>query len=598
MRQNALRAAVGSEGSTCSTASRELLTKPAARRCPKTPRDEIFFGGEWGTERASAGAPLVDVDRVCRLLHSHQEATAQLLEAWMTRHEDMLLRLAAGACRAQPDSGKESEITGPISRTAETSVRKSRAQVEPQDSNRTSGPYALKPSGKSGKDTIAASEHSRMDTRTRPHQWVKNMVGSMSFLIDPTDTDDHGANGGYSSTWSPNRVSVATNEPVAGFNFSNAPKWEQLDHFLNDPDTSRAAQVYEQVMVLLITFSVLFGLAQAMSTAFAAEPAVYLVDVCLEVVFLVEIIAQYYANRSLTRSFLKLYNFVDLLSAIPLLLRPITGCTPWFSGDDEHCLSLIAAVPVVRLVKMVRRMTKLSLLVKAFGRVFDALPALVFFYLCIFLTFTGAIFILEPRTNIQSYSEASWLTVVSMTTLGYGDITPVSTFGRVAVGMLTFMSMLYTGIPIGIIGNAFTDVWNDRDRILLIQRTKLKLRERGYGPQDIPELFKEFDIDKDGGLNLSEFLLMLRSMKLGLKKQRVGQLFRTFDKKNKGLIDDKMFVRGIFPDSYDAIYRPKQIESPIGLSNSKSRLIHSLGARAFQLGPKASFFGGTAPAKW
>merc|ERR1712190_155343 len=79
--------------------------------------------------------------------------------------------------------------------------------------------------------------------------------------------------------------------------------------------------------------------------------------------------------------------------------------------------------------------------------------------------------------------------------------------------LLIVITVLYMAVPLGIIGNAFTQTWNDRDRILLTQRTRERLRQWGYEANDIPILFHAFN-EKDneaencnegGCLNIDEF---------------------------------------------------------------------------------------------
>lgn len=524
------------------------------------------------------------------MLRFHQQTMMSYLETWMVRHEEQLQRLAdwhegqrqsivsdatevkpttnrtahtyvqqypsGSAIHAQPlpvaiAEGSSSQRVVPTRRAATTSFLEMPQSIGPavQFSSGTggaSGGLAMTaelsgPGGGSDHPEPLAPAHSvHKGNRHSRHSWTKN-----------NKTQSFGTStAGMSAYQEGMNASERSAELMwIGYWIADALK----------PESEGATgRIYRSVMMGLIGVSAIFAFAEAISQRLWREPAVYTVEIVLEIIFVFELIARLYLY-SFQKGFMAFiansYNLVDVLTILPLGLRPLLQCTPWTDEATEQCSMLLAAVPALRLAKVVRHMTKLHLLWKAFERVFDALPAFVFFHLCIFFTFSGALFVLEPRSNIPSYSEACWLTVVSMTTLGYGDMYPVSTLGRISVGMLMFVSILYTGIPIGIIGSAFTEVWNDRDRILLLKHTKSKLRERGYTPKDIPRLFNEFDLDCDGGLSFTEFTIMLKSMKLGFNRKRVGALFRNFDKKNTGLIDDKMFVRAVFPDSYDTIFR-------------------------------------------
>mmetsp|Transcript_86929 Transcript_86929/g.202358 ORF Transcript_86929/g.202358 Transcript_86929/m.202358 type:complete len:194 (-) Transcript_86929:149-730(-) len=167
------------------------------------------------------------------------------------------------------------------------------------------------------------------------------------------------------------------------------------------------------------------------------------------------------------------------------------------------------------------------------------------------------IYLVEERTNIPSLASAAWFTIVTMTTVGYGDITPDSTAGSIISSVLVVVTVLYMAIPLGIVGNAFTQTWNDRDRILLMQRTRSRLMQWGFSAHDIPELFRLSASNDDGELDITEFRDLIHGMHVGFSDERIFQLFQSFDQDHSGMIDDKEFVRALFPNSYHVIYNNK-----------------------------------------
>ena len=55
-------------------------------------------------------------------------------------------------------------------------------------------------------------------------------------------------------------------------------------------------------------------------------------------------------------------------------------------------------------------------------------------------------------------------------------------------------------MPVGVNGNAFTEMGWDRVRILLMNKFKGRLEQCGYTARDIPILFEHFDLDANGEL--------------------------------------------------------------------------------------------------
>jgi len=118
------------------------------------------------------------------------------------------------------------------------------------------------------------------------------------------------------------------------------------------------------------------------------------------------------------------------------------------------------------------------------------------------------------------------------------------------VAVLVVCGLLYMAIPIGIVGNAFSKVWEDRDRLLLVQRTRDRMIQGGYTAKDIPDLFALFDSSRLGEVALHDFRAMIFEMRIGIDDERTVQLFNTIDLDGNGRIDAKEFVRALFPEEY------------------------------------------------
>mmetsp|Transcript_96126 Transcript_96126/g.299883 ORF Transcript_96126/g.299883 Transcript_96126/m.299883 type:complete len:216 (+) Transcript_96126:2-649(+) len=109
-------------------------------------------------------------------------------------------------------------------------------------------------------------------------------------------------------------------------------------------------------------------------------------------------------------------------------------------------------------------------------------------------------------------------------------------------------------MPIGIIGNEFTHIWENRDRILLMIRTRERLGQWGYTARDMARLFRHFDEASDGLLHINEFRHMMDEMQIGLSAERIVELFDSIDMDHSGAIDVKEFIHSLFPSDYCDIY--------------------------------------------
>mmetsp|Transcript_76716 Transcript_76716/g.237606 ORF Transcript_76716/g.237606 Transcript_76716/m.237606 type:complete len:281 (-) Transcript_76716:203-1045(-) len=261
---------------------------------------------------------------------------------------------------------------------------------------------------------------------------------------------------------------------------------------------------------------------------------------------------------------LSFYAVVDLFAAAPLALRLAYGpVLPDGAVETVPHGILLFVVPLLRLLKTLRRFQKFHLLLKAFDLAAEALPVLLFILFFIALVFSVLIYLVE-RDNVQSLPIAFWFTIVTMTTVGYGDIYPTTDAGILITSMLIIVSVLYMAIPLGIVGEAFAQTWQDRDRLLLMHRTRDRLRQWGYSASDIPILFGITDGNADGELSLYEFRHLVTRMNIGFSDERVMKLFSSLDTSQKGTIDARSFVRGLFPEAYHGIFDDSEAGSDAG----------------------------------
>merc|ERR1712113_1380564 len=170
------------------------------------------------------------------------------------------------------------------------------------------------------------------------------------------------------------------------------------------------------------------------------------------------------------------------------------------------------------------------------------------------LMFSAVIFLVEPRDNIEDWDDAAWLAMATMTTVGYGDTIPRTPMGRATATILMVVSSLFMAMPIGIVGYAFTAIWGNRTNILLVTDTVHRLAKWGFGAKDMSLLFKLFDLDQSGEIDVQEFRAMVGAMNLGMRDDQVISLFQYIDSSGDGTIDEKEFVRTLFPEDFVELY--------------------------------------------
>lgn len=328
--------------------------------------------------------------------------------------------------------------------------------------------------------------------------------------------------------------------------------WELLD----DPRSSIAAWLLSQLLKMMVVMSVVLTTLQVSEAPVLESTGGQVADLTFNVVFFVEFLLRILSTPSKKLYLLDPLNLGDILSAFGLPLHASIGFVwslePRNSSRYQQVVLdlLLLFMPLARLLKLLRYFESFRLLVDAFAKSAEALPVLVFVTSFIVMLSGTLIYIVEDRSNIPTMPHYLWLALVTMTTVGYGDYFPKSIGGYLTVSVLTFTSVLFLALPVGIIGYEFTVSWQKRGEMYLKMRLRNSLAKWGYGIDDLEILFEYADVDDDGQLVLGEFIELIRQLRIGVNVESAAALFHLLDSDHNGMVDRGEFLRHIFPDEY------------------------------------------------
>ncbi|KAL8624704.1 hypothetical protein ACOMHN_038250 [Nucella lapillus] len=137
-----------------------------------------------------------------------------------------------------------------------------------------------------------------------------------------------------------------------------------------------------------------------------------------------------------------------------------------------YCLSVLRVLRIIYLAKSFDTMKILILSTKASLRVLVLLGICVMSLATIFGTSVFLAEVLADEFTVTSIPFGMWYAIVTMTTVGYGDVVPVSTAGKVLGMLCALCGVIVMALPIAVIASRFTTY---HDNISARQQKKSRL---------------------------------------------------------------------------------------------------------------------------
>ncbi len=225
-----------------------------------------------------------------------------------------------------------------------------------------------------------------------------------------------------------------------------------LQSILEDP-TTRAGRAFAlTVQALIILSLVTFTIETLPHLSETARWWLYAVEVGTVAIFTVEYLLRIVVADHKLRFIFSFYGIVDLLAILPFYLA---------TGLDLRSIRIVRVLRLFRILKLARY----SAAMRRFHRAFDIAKEEIVLFLSaagmmLYLSSVG-IYYLESDAQPEAFGSVFhclWWAVVTMTTVGYGDVYPITVGGRIFTFLVLMTGLGVVAVPTGIMASALTKV--------------------------------------------------------------------------------------------------------------------------------------------
>lgn len=235
--------------------------------------------------------------------------------------------------------------------------------------------------------------------------------------------------------------------------------FETLEKGVGDDQLSKRFDIFIMSMILLNVAAVILETVEGIYNS--APQAFYYFEILSIIIFSIE-----YLGRIWTCTYFERYHhpfwgrlkfifsfagIIDLLAILPFYL-------PLVFAMDGRILRMLRLFRILRIFKMGRYSTAFNLIVRVISQRREELLITLTIVFVVLIMASSMMYYIEHEVQPEHFSsipETMWWGVATLTTVGYGDVYPITPLGKVLGAFIAILGVGVFALPAGIIAAGF-----------------------------------------------------------------------------------------------------------------------------------------------
>jgi voltage-gated potassium channel len=238
----------------------------------------------------------------------------------------------------------------------------------------------------------------------------------------------------------------------------------RLNNIVGNSD-SRAGRVFDIVVMVAIIISLLVAFVETQPAVVGRfKDVLTVLEYVLTIFFTLEYILRIYCSSKPRNYIFSFFGIIDLLATLPLYLSFIPCLS---SARYLFILRVFRLTRIFRVLKLFAFINEGYLLMQSIRLSLRKILVYFLFVIILVIILGTLMFMVEggqPGTQFTDLGASIYWAIVTLTTVGYGDITPVTLVGRFLSGIVMILGYTIIAVPTGIVSATMIDETKRRGR--------------------------------------------------------------------------------------------------------------------------------------
>lgn len=229
----------------------------------------------------------------------------------------------------------------------------------------------------------------------------------------------------------------------------------KLKNIIENSD-SKSGRIFDFTIQFLIIVSLIsFTLETIPNLSEQTKFWLNFIEILCVVIFSIEYILRLFFSDKKLKFVFSFYGLIDLFAILPFYIS---------SGIDLRSIRIFRLFRLFRAFKLFRYSKALQRFKDAFNSVKAELVLFVVATLFLLYVSSVGIYYFENEAQPENFSSifhCLWWAVATLTTVGYGDVYPITIGGRIFTSIVVLIGIGIVAVPTGLIASALTKVANE-----------------------------------------------------------------------------------------------------------------------------------------